>query len=290
MVAIRCRRGSARLPPDSATRPKRHPLAAWGSIAIGLALAASWVHWSGEVSGLIAIGSLIEAATVFYLALFVPLAGLALLLGVVCAVPVLRIGRQPAIMALLGLTMGVAGICGGVALAWANADIAAHGFAVSGPVLLLGLVLTLMQTGAEELLFRGWLQGVLTRLAGAWPGIALSAAAFAAMHLAGGAVPPLALANLALAGVLFGLLARATGGLAAPIAAHFAWNAVEDLGFGLVPNPGIGPFGAVRDIDIAGPALWGGGEAGLNASIGTMAVLVVLIGVMVAAMRKRRSA
>ncbi len=87
----------------------------------------------------------------------------------------------------------------------------------------------------------------------------------------------MALVNLMLGGVLFGLLALRSGGLAAPVAAHFAWNATEDLGFGLVPNPGIGPLGALVDLDLAGPAHWGGSEEGLNTSVGMTVVLAALV-------------
>ncbi|HMP55013.1 MAG TPA: CPBP family intramembrane metalloprotease, partial [Novosphingobium sp.] len=62
-----------------------------------------------------------------------------------------------------------------------------------------------------------------------------------------------------------------------PWAAHFAWNATEDAGLGLVPNPGNGPLGSLFDFDLVGSALWGGGPEGLNASIGTAAALVALI-------------
>ena len=65
--------------------------------------------------------------------------------------------------------------------------------------------------------------------------------------------------------------------LVAPIAAHFAWNALEDLGLGLMPNPGTGPFGALRDFDLLGTQLWGGSEAGLAGGVGMTIVLVALL-------------
>ncbi|MET0246329.1 MAG: CPBP family intramembrane glutamate endopeptidase, partial [Sphingomonas sp.] len=75
-----------------------------------------------------------------------------------------------------------------------------------------------------------------------------------------------------------------SGGIAAPIAAHFAWNGSEQLIFGLDPNPGVGPFGSVLDLDLAGAARWGGSAEGLNASVGmTIALLVVLVPLLIAA-------
>ena len=80
-----------------------------------------------------------------------------------------------------------------------------------------------------------------------------------------------------LAGTLFGMLALRTGGLAAPVAAHWAWNCTETLALGLSPNPGVGDFGALADLDMRGSALWGGSEYGLNGSIAATFVLVALI-------------
>ena len=133
------------------------------------------------------------------------------------------------------------------------------------------------QSASEELFFRGWLQPVLARAWGPIAAIAITAVAFAALHVAGGARTPLTLLNLMLGGLLFGLLAWRSGGLAAPIAAHAGWNWSEAILFGLDPNPGAGGFGAVHDLDLLGPARWGGSPEGLNASIAMTFVLVALI-------------
>jgi hypothetical protein len=87
----------------------------------------------------------------------------------------------------------------------------------------------------------------------------------------------MSLINLMAGGLWFGLLALRSGGLVAPLMAHFAWNAIEDLGFGLTPNPGAGPLGSLMNWDLLGQTLWGATEAGLNDSIGTTVVLTALI-------------
>jgi uncharacterized protein len=108
--------------------------------------------------------------------------------------------------------------------------------------------------------------------------VLLSALAFSGFHLwAGGASDPIALANLMLGGLWFGLLAQQSGGVIAPIAAHLGWNAAEDLGFGLLPNPGLGDFGALANYDMIGSVLWGGSEEGLNSSIAMTLVLTALV-------------
>jgi hypothetical protein len=79
-----------------------------------------------------------------------------------------------------------------------------------------------------------------------------------------------------------GLLALRTGGLWAAFAAHGVWNWTESCGVGLDPNPGVGAFGALIDLDLAGPALWSGGEDGLNGSLALTLVLGVIVTVLIA--------
>ena len=64
----------------------------------------------------------------------------------------------------------------------------------------------------------------------------------------------------------------------APLLAHVGWNGAEALLFGASPNPGIGAYGSILDVDLAGPALLGGSADGLNASLTATAMLVMLIG------------
>ena len=141
----------------------------------------------------------------------------------------------------------------------------------------MGLGITLMQVLAEEALFRGWLLSALQDRLGPYLAIAGSAVAFSIFHLVGGELSPISMANLLLGGLWFGLLAERTGGIVAPFAAHFGWNVAEDMGFGLVPNPGVGEFGALSDHDMVGGPLWGGTEDGLNDSIAMTLALTALI-------------
>ena len=105
-----------------------------------------------------------------------------------------------------------------------------------------------------------------------------------------GARSPLTLLNLVLGGILFGLLALRGGGLLAPIAAHATWNWAEQILLGLDPNPGTGSFGALFDFDLVGPAMWGGSDEGLNASLALSFALVALIVPLALWRRTRRDA
>ena len=257
---------------------RRGPLLAWGMVALAMAAIWTWIARSPQLLEMLPLASDLHGLVMFYVVLFLPLIPFALLLGLVTRTRVARAGASPAAFGLLGLVLGGGGLCLAVLYAWLNGCvIAGPPSAIMPELALLGVALILVQTSAEEFLVRGWLQPVLVEQVGPWVGIALASALFAALHLAGGPVAWHSLANMVLAGLLFGVLAWRSGGLVAPIAAHFAWNLAEDVGFGLAPNPGIGPFGALRDLELAGPALWGGGSEGLNASLGTTIVLAALI-------------
>ena len=187
-----------------------------------------------------------------------------------------KLGARPARVAAFGLAMGSVGIGGCVVALFAGGRLVPDGTTAHWG-LLVGLAATALQVAGEEAFFRGWLLAALGRLARPSLAIAGSAILFSALHLVGGTRALLCLVNLVFAGVLFGLFAWRSGGLAMPFAAHVAWNAGETLVFGLYPNPGSGPWGAVWGHDIVGPALWGGGEEGLNDSVIVTLVLGALV-------------
>ena len=78
-----------------------------------------------------------------------------------------------------------------------------------------------------------------------------------------GAHGALAVANLFLGGVLFGLLAIRTGNLYAAAAAHFAWNWTESGVFGLSEQP----TGSLFRFAFTGTPLWNGGADAMNGSL-----------------------
>jgi membrane protease YdiL (CAAX protease family) len=196
--------------------------------------------------------------------------------------------------ALLGLALGAGGfalvlvlaVMAGVVVPGAGEAV---GAAAAGGV-GLGLAMFSLQAAAEEVYFRGWLQPILCERWGPWPGLAVTAVLFAALHVAGGVRSPLALLNLTLGGLMFGLLALRSGGLWAPFLAHLAWNWIEACGVGLEPNPGLGATGALVDLDLRGAALWSGGPDDLNGSLATTLVLASIVIALAALFAPVRSA
>ena len=189
------------------------------------------------------------------------------------------LGHHAGRMAVLGAVIGSAGILAAVIYAWLAGAVVLVS-TPSFPLLMIvwGAAAIFIQAGAEEVYFRGWLQPVLMERWGAWPAILATTFVFAGLHMLGGAESPTAVVNLFLGGLLFGMLAARTGGIAAPAAAHILYNGVEQLGLGLIPNPGIGSFGTMIDLDLVGDPRWGGSAEGLNASAAmTMSLIALLV-------------
>ena len=258
----------------------------WLALAAGIAAGAGWVPAAQKLSERVTITDPGPATGLFDLLVFGPLIAIAVILGLQSRRPVLRAGTRPMLWTLAGLACGVAAIVASTGFAWLSGGLrtAIQPVPLVPALVGLGIALTVFQTGAEEVLFRGWLQPALIARIGVRSGVLGGALIFAAFHILP-VIPSIpswmSLVNLFLGGLWFGLLALRSGGILAPLAAHFAYNAIEDCGLGLVPNGGpngwVGPLGALRDLDLIGSPLWGSGPEGLNASLGLTAALVAMI-------------
>jgi membrane protease YdiL (CAAX protease family) len=263
------------------TQP-RSAVVDWGLIILGLlaALFAVYAPVRDAVSQRITVDSIVTGNVLFYTVLFVPLIILSLLLGVIGRHRVLRAGENPLRWILVGLLIGTGGLATCVFYAWLNGSLIRVAIDRQAPThLILGAAIVLLGVTAEELLFRGWLLSALHDMLGSSWAILLSALAFSGFHWwAGGAeADVVSLANLLIGGMWFGLLAVRSRGILAPMAAHFAWNASESIGFGLDPNPGVDDLGALANFDLVGSPIWGGSAEGLNASIAMTVVLAALV-------------
>lgn len=248
----------------------------WAVIVGGLVAALVLLRGGQELSARLPVEPPAAAIVLFYVALFLPLALLGLVLGLIERRPILRAGRQPLRWTAIGLAVGAGGLVVTVGYVWLNGTMRTEplGGQLPGATIAMGLALSVLTVGAEEILFRGWLLSAFEDRVGWALAVVLSAVAFSGFHVLGGAQDPLSLVNLMLGGIWFALLAQRSGGLLAPFFAHLGWNVTEELGFGLVPGS---EFGSLLNHEMVGSALWGGSEEGLNSSIAMSVVLVALI-------------
>lgn len=101
-------------------------------------------------------------------------------------------------------------------------DPAVGGAALARRVALLALGAVVVAPVAEECLFRGLLQSFLQRVIGRTaPAVALTAVAFAAMHMS-----LYSSLSLVAVSVCFSVARIRSGGLAVPIVAHSLYNAI----------------------------------------------------------------
>ena len=130
---------------------------------------------------------------------------------------------------------------------------------------------------SEEVLFRGVPLLLFARVVGRGTAVVLVAVVFALAHLDNPDVTPLAIGNIALAGVFLGLAFYAPGGIWTAWGAHLGWNAM--LAALDAPVSGI-PFRIpLLDYEAGDPAWLTGGpfgpEGGLSSTLAlTIAVLV----------------
>lgn len=246
--------------------------------AAGFALAALWIGLAPIAAAGLTNGEGPGGEALFTLLIFGPLLLAALLGGLSTGVHPLQGGDRKGAVLVLGAVLGAAGILIATAYAWMAGTLVHAGTVVTRPLLLVaGCGVVLLQVLAEEVYFRGWLQPLLAQGWGRLVAVVTTALGFAVLHMIGGARDPVSIANLFLGGLLFGLLAQRGSGIWPAVAAHFAWNAIEQLGLGLDPNPGLGGFGALTNFDLLGASVWGGSEEGLNASFGMSFALLALL-------------
>ena len=253
-----------------------------GIAAVALALAALWLRFAPAIAGTSvgnSTGLLSEA--IFTFVIFGPLLVSSVAGAALCRVSGQLLGRSPLSSVAIGAAIGFGGIMLATGYAMLAGTLTAVAYGGASAAILAGLAITAVQVAAEEALFRGWLQPLLARTMAAPAAVGIVAIAFAGLHMVSGAYDPVVLLNLALGGALFGALSSRAGGVSAAFGAHLAWNATEQMGVGLDPNPGVGSFGSIVDWDLVGPARWGGSPDGLNASwamaIALCAFLVPLI-------------
>lgn len=164
---------------------------------------------------------------------FIPRYALA---GLPALLPVMLFWRLvPPVAGVLGRREGLAAVASAAALLLPFAVIALRtGLeyqGISGRWFLFALSLLLLAAW-EELVCRGFLMDCLSFRKSRFTGLLLSSALFSMLHLGNANASAAGLANIFLAGALFGLLRIVTGGLWYPVAVHWIWNLMTGMVFG----------------------------------------------------------
>jgi uncharacterized protein len=177
---------------------------------------------------------------------------------------------------ITGIALGAGGamllIIPQVAFGMAHFESTGSGFSL-GPALFT-LALLFCGAAGEEIAFRGFPLQFLMRSYGSWVAIIIVGILFGLLHGYNPSATPLALANTAGFGILFGFAVLRSHDLWLPIGFHFGWNAT-------LPFLGVELSGFT--IQVVGyqlvwkaGTLWSGGTYGPEASLLATAVLLVL--------------
>jgi membrane protease YdiL (CAAX protease family) len=166
--------------------------------------------------------------------------------------------------------------------AWQTTGVAAFGIG------LFLLLVSAVQSSAEEALFRGWLLQVVGSRCRPWIGVLVSSLLFSLAHALGTNFAPLPSLNLFLFGLFAAVLALGEGGLWGASAWHAAWNWTQGRLLGFPVSGGAADQGLVISMRATGSELITGGAFGPDGGLAATAVLLVGIGIVV--MRSRRNA
>jgi membrane protease YdiL (CAAX protease family) len=182
---------------------------------------------------------------------------------------------------MVALAVGLMSVAGAIAVD--DAGTQQSGGAALGGAMLLLLVFG-VQGGAEEVIFRGWLLGVLGARYRPWVGVAISTVVFVVVH---GTARPLAVLNLVLFALFLSLYCLKEGSIWGICGWHAAWNWTQGHFFGLEITGHSQAGGTVLDLKAVGPELLSGGGYGVEATIMCTLVLGAGVAVMIAALRRQ---
>jgi membrane protease YdiL (CAAX protease family) len=184
----------------------------------------------------------------------------------------LTVGRAP-VELVSGILLGLALFSSVMTILWIAGAYQPAGWG-SYRQLAGGLLFAVLSAVIEELLFRGLLFRLSSKILGTWGALLVTSTLFGAAHAANpGATVSSSLAIALEAGILLGAAYAATGRLWLPIGLHLGWNFTEGSLFGMTLSGNAMGSGLVRG-SLNGPQILTGGEFGPEASI--VAVILCL--------------
>lgn len=183
----------------------------------------------------------------------------------------------------LGLLIGFVanGIC--ILLAWLHGDL--HFYAGRFQVLYMicALICVCIQSGAEELITRGYMMGALQRRYPCWLAIAANALLFGVLHLTNPGITALSFLNIVIIAAALSFVMYYFGSIWLCVAVHSMWNFTQNLLFGL-PNSGLVSKSSFLHLDAASDSLFYDATFGVEGSLTAVIVItlfavgVVLVG------------
>ena len=151
-------------------------------------------------------------------------------------------------------------------------------------VILFGWII---QGATEEIVTRGWLLNVLSTKYNIGVGLLISSTLFGLMHLTNPNVNYIAVINIILVGLFYGLYVIKTNDLWAVCGMHSAWNFAQGNIFGFKVSGLDVSVGSLIDLNLVGSDFVTGGIFGPEAGITATFIFLASIGILLFIDKKR---
>ena len=287
--------------PAAETKKKRRPIRhmIWAVCLIELLIVLL-----GQIAGDFLVGLAIKGfgitdASTLFLFMYLSMIGvdlLVLLYTLLCERPIFRSFGRRAVPGGRGNTwklFGV-GLLAGFAMnalcilaAWLHGDIVLSVGRFRPLYLLAALVCVCVQSGAEELVTRGYMMGAIRDRYNVWVAAAVNSLFFGALHLLNPGITVLSFVNVVAVGFALSVVMIKLESLWFCVAMHTAWNFSQSIFFGL-PNSGIVSEGSFFHLEAARDSVLYSAAFGVEGAITTTLVLLALtLCVLLAARRGR---
>ena len=287
--------------PAAETKKKRRPIR---HMIWAVCLIALLIVLLGQIAGDFLVGLAIKGfgitdASTLFLFMYLSMIGvdlLVLLYTLLCERPIFRSFGRRAVPGGRGNTWKLFGIglLAGFAMnalcilaAWLHGDIVLSVGRFRPLYLLAALVCVCVQSGAEELVTRGYMMGAIRDRYNVWVAAAVNSLFFGALHLLNPGITVLSFVNVVAVGFALSVVMIKLESLWFCIAMHTAWNFSQSIFFGL-PNSGIVSEGSFFHLDAARDSVLYSAAFGVEGAITTTLVLLALtLCVLLAARRGR---
>ncbi len=175
----------------------------------------------------------------------------------------------------LGVLIGFAmnGFCN--LLAWLHGDLDFSVGRFEILYMLAAFLCVMVQSGAEELVTRGYMLGALRERYGVWVAVLANSLFFGCMHLLNPGITLLSMLQIVFIGVAFSLAVIYSGSLWMAIAIHTMWNFTQNFLFGL-PNSGIVSQGSFLHLEASSSSIFYDAVFGVEGSITSVFVDLLL--------------
>lgn len=147
------------------------------------------------------------------------------------------------------------------------------------PFILILLIGWIIQGASEEIVTRGYIMNVLKNKYNVPVALLITSTLFGLLHLGNPGVNAIAIINIILVGLFFGLCTIKTNNLWLACGIHSAWNFAQGNIFGFEVSGIDTSVGSLIDLNLKGNTLITGGAFGPEAGLSSTIVLILSIGI-----------